>query len=168
MNLSNGRIWPYTITFLIIMVFGFCVATIVVTSKLPVENSDTYMSYYQDVDANANKFIQARIDFNRKYNIKYLSDKVNSKGTVFRYKITNLDSHPISDAKIKLIVTRPNTHKYDIELNNPTYQDGIYSFANTILPKEGRWDIIAKINVGEFERFYNIKTDTRKKEVKEY
>ncbi len=168
MNLSNGRIWPYTITFLIIMVFSFCVATIVITSKLPVEISDTYMSYYQDVDANANKFIQDRIDFNRKYKIEYMSDRINSKGTVLKYKITDLDSNPISEVSIKVIVTRPNTHKYDMELTNPTYKDGIYSFANIVLPKEGRWDIMAKINVGEFERFYNVKVDTRTKKISQY
>jgi len=168
MNLSNGRIWPYTIAFLIIMVFGFCVATIMIANTLPVEKSDSFMSYYQDVDNNANKLIQARIDFNKKYNIEYISDKINAKGTVFRYKITDLDLNPVNGAKIKLIITRPNKHKYDIELDNPRFENGVYIFPNTILPKEGRWDIMAKINIGELQRFYNFKTDTRTTKIVEY
>ena len=168
MNLSNGRIWPYTIVFLIVMVFGFCVVTVMIANTLPVEKSDAYMTSYQDANTNANKLIQARIDFNKKYKLEYVTDQINSKGTVFKYKITDLDLNPVSDASVKLVITRPNTHKYDIELDNSKYENGVYLFPNTILPKEGRWDIMAKINVGEFERFYNIKTDTRKKEFKEY
>ena len=168
MNLSNGRIWPYTIAFLITMVFGFCVATIMVANSLPVEKSDSFMSYYQDVDANANKLIQARIDFNKKYKLEYITSQINAKGTVFKYKIMDMDLNPVSDAKIKLIITRPNTHKYDIELDNPRFKNGVYLFPNTVLPKEGRWDIMAKINVGKLQRFYNFKTDTRTTKIVEY
>jgi len=168
MNLSNGRIWPYTIAFLVTMVFGFCVVTIMIANTLPVEKSDTFMSYYQDVDANANKLIQARIDFNRKYKIEYVTGQINDKGTVFRYKITDMDLNLVSDAKIKLIITRPNTHKYDIELDNPRFENGVYLFPSTVLPKEGRWDIMAKINVGNFQRYINFKTDTRTTKIVEY
>ena len=168
MNFSNGRIWPYTITFLIIMVFGFCVATIIVANTLPVESSDSYMTNYQDANENANKLIQSRIDFNSKYKIEYKSDNITSKGTVFRYKITDMDLNPVENAKIKLIITRPNKHKYDLELNNSVFENGVYSFPTTLLPKEGRWDIMAKINVGEFQRFYNFKTDTRTTKIVEY
>jgi len=168
MNLSNGRIWPYTIAFLITMVFGFCVATIKIANSLPVEKSDSFMSYYQDVDENANKLIQARIDFNRKYKLEYITSQINAKGTVFKYKIMDMDLNPVSDAKIKLIITRPNVHKYDIELDNVKFENGIYTFPNTALPKEGRWNIMAKINIGEFQRFYNFKTDTRTTKIVEY
>jgi len=168
MNLSNGRIWPYAISFLIMMVFGFCVATIMVANTLPVESSDSYMMKYQDANENANNLIQARIDFNNKYKIEYISDNISSKGTIFKYKITDMDLNPVSNAKVKVIVTRPNKHKYDMELNNPSYENGIYSFAVTTLPKEGRWDIMAKINIGELQRFYNFKTDTRTAKIVEY
>ncbi|MEA1893431.1 MAG: FixH family protein [Campylobacterota bacterium] len=168
MNLSNGRIWPYTIAFLILMVFGFCVATIMIANTLPVEKSDSFMTSYQDANTNANKLIQARIDFNKKYKLEYISDKLDAKGTVFRYKITDLDSNPVSGADIKVIITRPNKHKYDIELNNPVFKNGVYEFPSTVLPKEGRWDIMAKINVGKYQRFYNFKTDTRTTKIKQY
>ena len=168
MNLSNGRIWPYTIAFLVTMVFGFCVVTIMIANTLPVEKSDAYMTSYQDANTNANKLIQARIDFNKKYKLEYITDQIDSKGTVFKYKITDMDLNPVSDAKIKLIITRPNTHKYDIELDNSRFENGIYLFPNTVLPKEGRWDIMAKINVGEFQRFYNVKVDTRTKKISQY
>jgi len=168
MNLSNGRIWPYTIVFLIVMVFGFCVVTVMIANTLPVEKSDAYMTSYQDANTNANKLIQARIDFNKKYKIEYATNQINTKGTVFSYKITDMDLNPVSGAKIKLTITRPNTHKHDIELDNPKFENGVYLFPNTVLPKEGRWDIMAKIDVGKYQRFYNFKTDTRTTKIVEY
>jgi len=169
MNLINsGRIWPYTIAFLIIMVFGFCVATLYVTSKAPVQKADLYMTSYQDADANANKLIENRIAFNKRYKIEFLTKRLLTDNTIIKYKITDIDSNPVNGAKIKVIVTRPNEHTYDKELNDPKCENGVYTFESIKLPLKGRWDIMAKIDIGEFERFYNLKADTRYKKVKLY
>ena len=168
MNLSNGRIWPYAIGTSIMLVFGFCVATIVVTSTMPVEKSDTYMMYYQEADANANELIEARIAFDKKYKIEYITDGLSLDSTVIKYRVTDLESNPISNAKIKVVVTRPNNHKHDQELNNPSFENGIYTFSTITLPQKGRWDIMAKVNIGEVQRFINVKADTRAKEAFEY
>ncbi len=168
MNFSSGKIWPYTIATMIAMVFSFCVGTIYVVSQSPVQKSDLYMTSYQDADANANKLIKARIAFNKKYKIEYLTKKLDPENTVIKYKITDLNSKPIANAKIKVIVTRPNENTHDIELNNPKYENGIYLFDSIKLPLKGRWDIMAKVDVGANERFYNLKADTRYKKVKQY
>ena len=168
MNLSNGRIWPYAIGTAILLVFGFCVTTIVVTSTMPVEKSDTYMMYYQEADANANQLIEARIAFDKKYKIEYITDGISCENTVVKYKVTDINSNPVLDAKIKAIITRPNNHKNDQELINPTVENGVYTFSSVKLALKGRWDIMAKINIGDLQRFYNVKADTRAKEVFEY
>ena len=168
MNLSNGRIWPYAISISIILVFGACVATIIVANKLPVEKSDTYMMGYHQADANANELIKARIAFNKQYKIEYLTDGLSLDSSIIKYRVTDLNSNPISNAKIKVIVTRPNNHKHDQELTNPKFENGVYIFSTITLPVEGRWDIMAKVNVGELQRFYNVKADTRAKEAFEY
>lgn len=168
MNKSNGMIWPYAIGASIILIFGACVATIVVANKLPVEKSDTYMMGYHEADANANKLITARIAFDKKYKVKYITDGIALDNSIIKYRVTDLDSNPINNADIKVIVTRPNNHKNDQELINPSVDNGVYTFESIKLAQEGRWDIMAKINVGELQRYYNIKTDTRKKEALEY
>jgi len=168
MNFSSGRIWPYTIATLIVMVFGFCVATIYIVSKSPVQKSDLYMTSYQDADTNANKLIKNRIAFNKKYKIEFLTEKLLPENTVIKYKITDLNSKPVENAKIKVIVTRPNENNHDINLENPKYIDGVYVFDSIKLPLKGRWDIMAKIDIGDNERFYNLKADTRHTKVKQY
>ncbi len=168
MNLSNGRIWPYAIGASIILIFGACVATVIVANTLPVEKSDTYMMNYHDADAKANDILKAAIEFNNKYKIEYISDKLDLQNSVIKYRVSDLNANPINNAEIKVVVTRPNNHKHDQELSNPKVENGIYTFDSLKLPQEGRWDIMAKVTVKELHRFYNVKADTRSKEVFEY
>lgn len=168
MNLSNGRIWPYAIGASIILIFGACVATVIVANTLPVEKSDTYMMNYHDADAKANDILKAAIEFNNKYKIEYISDKLDLQNSVIKYRVSDLNANPINNAEIKVVVTRPNNHKHDQELSNPKVENGIYTFDSLKLPQEGRWDIMAKVTVDELHRFYNVKADTRSKEAFEY
>ncbi len=168
MNLKNGRIWPYAIGTSIVLVFGACIATIVVAVTLPVEKSDTYMMYYQEADANANKLIQARIDFDKKYSVKYSSVELSLVDSTIEYIIEDANANPVNSANIKIMITRPNNHKNDQEIINPKVENGVYKFDSIKLPLEGRWDIMAKVSVDNLERFYNLKADTRNREIKEY
>lgn len=167
-KISNGRIWPYAIGISIVLVFGACIGTVVVANKLPVEKSDTYMMGYHEADAKANELIQAKIDFNKKYKIEYITEALHVESSVIKYKVTDLENKPVNNAKIVVVVTRPNKHKFDQELNEATVENGIYTFKKISLAKEGRWDVMAKVNVGKLQRFYNVKADTRAKEAYEY
>lgn len=166
--IKSGRIWPYAIATSILMVFGFCVATVAVTQTRPVEDSDTYMMNFHHVEMQANELIQAKIDFNKRYKIEYVTKALPQKGATIQYKVTDLNGNAINDADLKIVITRPNHHKHDQELTNPSIQDGIYSFSGFELAEPGRWDIMAKVAIGENQRFYNVKADTRAKGAFEY
>lgn len=168
MKFNSAKVWPYAITFSIIMVFGFCVATIMVALTLPVEKSDTYMMEYHYADAKANDLIKAEIAFNAKYKIQYITEGLSQSASVLKYRVSDLENNPVNDATIKVIITRPNNHKHDQELINPNVSNGVYTFGAVPLAQPGRWDIMAKVNVGELERFYNVKADTRAQEAFEY
>lgn len=166
--ISSGKIWPYAIGVSIIMVFGFCVATIMVTQQRPVEKSDDYMMDYNYADLHANELIQAEIDFNQKYNISYITESLPQEGAQIKYKITDKEGNSVDNAEFKVIITRPNNHKHDQELATPSVDDGVYTFSGFSLPKPGRWNVMARITIGEDQRFYNVKADTRAKEAFEY
>jgi len=165
---SNGRIWPYAIGTSIVLVFGACVATVIIAGKLPVEKSDTYMMGYHEADAKANELIEARIAFDKKYKVAYVTDGLSLDNSIIKYKVSNLNSQTIDNAKIEVVVTRPNNHKYDQILKSSTYENGVYAFPSIKLPVEGRWDIMAKVSVGDLQRYYNVKADTRAKGAYEY
>lgn len=165
---SSGKIWPYAIGISIILIFGACIATVTVAGTLPVQKSDTYMMDYHEADAKANDILNAAIEFNKKYKIECVQNILKTKDGVVKYKITDIDSNPVNTAKIKVIITRPDSRQYDMELKEPSIENGVYTFNISELPKEGRWDIMAKVSIDAFERFYNIKTDTRNSQIVEY
>ncbi|PHQ65937.1 MAG: hypothetical protein COB99_01130 [Sulfurimonas sp.] len=165
---SKGLIWPYAIGTSIVLVFGACVATVIIANTLPVEKSDTYMMGYHEADAMANELIKARIAFDKKYRVAYLTDSLSLESSVIKYKVTDLNSQAVDNAKLEVIVTRPNNHKHDQTLKSSTYENGVYTFPSIKLPVEGRWDIMAKVSVGDLQRFYNVKADTRTKGAYEY
>lgn len=166
---SSGKIWPYAISIAILTFFGAIVFSItMILREVPVQKSNTYMMGYHHADLNANDIIQAEIDFNKKYKISYETESIAQEGTTLKYKVTDLNDNTVNNAILKVIITRPEHHRYNQELLNPSIDNGIYSFSNFSLAKPGRWDIMAHIQVGEVERFYNIKADTRSKESREY
>lgn len=159
-NLSSGKLWPIAIALAITMVFGFGVATVIVTGKADIQPSDRYMTYYQDADAKANDLIKARIKFDKKYKISYISDGI-ATGKTVSYKLTDVEGNPINNAKIILATSRPETKVFDQRLNEPQVKDGVYTFDGLKFPKAGVWNLEAKITVADKSRFYNIKADTR-------
>jgi nitrogen fixation protein FixH len=165
---SKGKIWPYAIGMSITLVFGFCVATIVVTSKANIQESNAYMTYYQDADAKANDLIKAQMAFNKKYKIEYISQGISESGSTLHYRVTDINSNPVNNAKLIVAISRPETNEFDVTLENPKVENGVYIFENVKFPKAGVWNIIAKVSVGDDYRFYNIKADTRIKEAFEF
>ncbi len=168
MKKSSGKIWPYAISMSIALIFGASVVTVVIATSSPVEKSDAYMMDYHEADAKANDLIEARIAFDKKYKVEYITDSLTTDVAAIKYRVSDLNSKKVCDANITVVVTRPDSHKYDKELSNPTVENGIYSFDTIKLEKEGRWDIMAKVSVGDLQRYYNVKADTRAKEAYEY
>ena len=165
---SNGKVWPYAIALSIALIFVAAVITVIIANKLPVEDSDTYMMGYHEADAKANDLIEARIAFDKKFKVEYITEGLSLDNTVLKYKVSTLSGEPVDDAQIKVVITRPNGHKYDKELLNPNVSQGVYTFSATPLDVAGRWNIMAKIKVGKFQRFLNVKADTRAKDAYQY
>jgi len=160
-NTKSGKAWPYAIGIAITLVFGFCVATVIVTSKANIQTSDNYMTSYQEADAKANEYIQAKIAFDKKYDLAYTTKTISGENPVVEYTLKDTTGKPINSAEIVVQISRPETSEFDQKLQNPEVRDGVYRFKDAKFPKEGVWNIIAKVKVGEDYKFYNIKADTR-------
>jgi hypothetical protein len=158
---NPGTKWPIIIALAIAGVIGMSVVTIKIASKNPVEMANFEMLSYHDYDHGVNDIIEAKIAFDKKYVIAFLTPQISVKGTVIEYKVTDKSGNAINDAKVDAVLTRPDVNQHDINLSNPVVSDGKYTFNPIDLPKAGRWDIIAKVSVGSDKRYYNLKADTR-------
>jgi len=165
---SSGKKWPWIIGLSTLAVVGFSVATVKVAINNPVEMSEYGMQSYHTYDDNANEIINAQIAFDKKYTIAFLTPQIVEKGTVIVYKITDKSNNNVNGAKVDVVLTRPDTTKLDLNLTAPTVDNGIYTFNPVDLPKAGRWDIMAKVSIGDTQRYYNFKADTRKSETVEF
>jgi len=164
--IKNGKIWPVMIALSIMGVVVLSYWTIKQTFKADLTQSDMYMSSYQNVDENINDIIAKKIDFNKNYTIQIDSFDL-SKGGYVRYKLTDKTGNMVNDANLTLIFSRPSNDAQDMKVKPSEIKNGIYSF-EVNLPKEGRWDLMLYVKVGDKERYYNLKTDTRSKKIKEY
>ena len=167
-NNNKGKIWAYSVGFSIILVFGFCVTTVVITSQASIQETNEYMTNYQKAELNANDYINSRIAFDKKYKIKYIPSQMKESASSIKYKVEDLNGNLVENAKLEILVSRPETHEFDQKLDNSVYEDGLYVLSNVQFPKKGIWDIIAKVTIGKDSRFYNIKIDTRNSEFREY
>lgn len=161
MDKNAGNKWPWIISASIVAIIIACVVTIKFALKDPDEPSDYGMQNYHEYDRNANQIIEAKIDFDRHYTLAYRGEPLRQSGSVIRYAITDKNGNAVNNAKINILITRPNTSALDIALENPTVEEGVYTFSAVNLPKAGRWDILAKVNIDGKQRYFNIKADTR-------
>ena len=165
---SSGKIWPYAIVISILLIAAASVATVMVALEHPVEMSDSNMQEYHHYDKYANDFIAAEIAFNKNYTITYVSEKFDINDAVIIYKVTDGSGAEVDSAKIDIVITRPDNRNSDIVLDNPTVENGLYTFSAGKLPLVGRWNIMAHIVADENERYYNIKADTRQAKAFEF
>lgn len=166
-NTLSARIWPYAIGGSIILVFGFCVATVFVVESANIQPTNEFMTNYQTAEINANDYINNKIAFDKKYKIVYEPNELKEKAEL-AFKVTDLNGNAVEDAKLTILVSRPETHVYDQKLVSQTLENGNYIFKNVKFEKVGVWDIITKVEIGKASRFYNIKVDTRNKIFSEY
>ena len=168
MENNEGKKWPWIIALSIFIFIIAVVFAVKVALTAPVKLSNYGMQNYHAYDANVNDIIEEKIAFDKNYMIVFMTPQLTAKGAVISYRINDKENNPANNAKIEVVLTRPDTTDFDIALNNPTFADGVYTFKATDLPKLGRWDILAKISIGDKSRFYNLKADTRNSHTQEF
>ena len=158
---NSGKKWPWIISIATIVVIGFSVATIKVAIKNPVEMSAYGMQSYHTYDDNANDIINAKIVFDQNYTVAFVTPQILEQKSILIYEVKDKLGNAVDNAKIEVVMTRPDTTKLDLNLTNPSVTEGKYTFSPIDLSRAGRWDVMAKITVGDKQRYYNVKADTR-------
>lgn len=168
MNKNAGRKWPVIIAVATLVVVAFGAFTIKVAMNNPVQMSDYGMQSYHEYDKNANDIINAKIAFDQKYTISFLSPQITEHGSVLVYQVTDKSGNAVNDAAFEVVMTRPDNTNNDVNVTLSDVSDGKYTFNTVNLPLSGRWDILAKVTVGSDQRYYNHKADTRSPDTFEF
>jgi len=166
---NEAKHWPIGITAAILAVVVACGLTIyIVVKHAPVEESNVYMQGYHDTDANYNEIIAAKNSFDKLYTISFNTPQIKEENTILDYSVKALDGQTVENAELKIVLTLPYTSKEDITLENSTFNGQSYTLESVNLPHPGRWNIMAKVTVGDEYRYYNLHADTRAANTYEY
>ncbi len=167
--MQNAKHWPIGITAAILAVVVACGLTIyVVVKHAPIEESNIFMQGYHATDANYNDIIAAKNSFDKLYTISFNTDQIKQEGTVLDYSVKTVEGEIVKNAELNVVLTLPYTSKEDIVLDKSNFNGQSYTLESVNLPHPGRWNIMAKVTVGDNYRFYNLHADTRQANTFEY
>lgn len=158
--MTQKNYWPHFIIALITFAIALGVWTVKMAIDNPVELDNSYMMKYQDVDENYYKIEQMAKAFDKSYRIKLLNEKLKKGKNRLIFEVLDKKGKPVKDAQVELLITRPETSKYDKKIR-ALYKNGKYE-AEVNLPLEGRWNIITKVTVGNVYRYVTYKRSTRR------
>jgi len=168
MSSDPGRKWPWIVVGSILGVVGLSYWTVKIAINNPVQMSDLDMQDYRHFEHDANAIIRNKIAFDKKYSVEYITEAFTTEGASLKFRIVTHAGDPVNDANITVRITRPGTHEFDQSITVQNVQNGIYSFETVSLPKEGRWDVLTRVQIGDDLRYLNLKADTRYPNVFEY
>ncbi|MDR2635661.1 MAG: hypothetical protein LBC08_02395, partial [Campylobacteraceae bacterium] len=125
---KNKNYWPHGIIISILLIVAACIYTIVEAVKYPVELDTYYFDTKENVDRNYDKIKAAQESFDKKYTtFVEINDIQNGtlragENNKIRIVINDKDKNSCDfNADIKLLLTRPETNKYN--------EDIAYSYA---------------------------------------
>jgi hypothetical protein len=138
MNSNPGKKWPWIVVGSILGVVGLSYWTVKIALDNPVQMSDLDMQDYRHFEHNVNAKINAKILFDKKYVLEYVTDEFNVDGATVKFKLTTRAGVPVNDANITARITRPGTHEFDqdlrieqIEARLPV-RDGLFAESGTL------------------------------------
>jgi len=158
MSKNEKNYWPHFIVGLVMFTIGMGTWTLVTAINNPVEMDNSYMRNYHQVDADLNKILQSGFKFDKKYEFSLLNSDLQEGENELKIDIKDKNGNVVKDAKIEILVTRPETTKLDKNLK--AQFDGEEYRAKVILDKKGRWNIQIRAIVKNLEKFKTYKLHT--------
>ena len=163
-NNNKINLWPYAIAGSIFAVFGLCVWTVKETSENPVEMDSFYFENYQKVEENYGKILKDQKAFDKKFKTDVIPSKFfMGKDSRVDIKLVNKESNiGVNDANMTIVITRPDSSKFDKHLKLLSVKDGVYHFSPFVVNKPGRWQIMTKIKKDNLISFYKVEVNATK------
>ena len=188
MKIQKYHLWLAFFFFIFGMTFSMIVWTVKSAVNTPVYEDRSFMTSYQDVDENYNQMLLSNAKFNAKYscNVKINGKRMGMELSDLLYGQRSLEkmsknqkllvlgenkislsivdkktSKAIKSAKVEFQITRAIENMLDLNLNNFKCIDDIYA-ASANITKDGYWNIIGKVTVGDNSGYFYIKTTTQK------
>ncbi|MDR3177450.1 MAG: FixH family protein [Campylobacteraceae bacterium] len=157
---KNRNYWPHGIIISLLLIVCACVYTIVEAVKYPVELDTYYFDSKQNVDRNYDKIKASQEAFDKKYTVFFETNggrgfTIRTDGdNEVRVVINDKEGKCDIDADVKMLLTRPQTNKYNQNLTFSHTEKCRWFFSTFNIETIGRWQFQAKITIGEDVGFF--------------
>ena len=163
MSKPKANYWPHSIVLAISAVAGLCVWTVNIAVNNPVELDSFYFDSYQNVEENYNDIINKQKAFDAKYLVEIPKKDFTIGMNSLALSVKEIEgAKGIDDANISLVITRPDTQRFDKKPKLASVKNGLYTFENFDIQKLGRWQIMSKVTVGELTTFKQLEVNATK------
>lgn len=151
---TERNYWPHTVVGMILGCVVACGWTIKIALDNPVEMDTYYMEKYQKVDQNINEIIELQAAFDKAFNLTYSTEQFVMGQNTMTLKLTDKSGKAINNATIMMMLSRPETNKDNKQMKPSNVENGLYTFGPFEIGKPGRWQILSKIEMGEFKGYH--------------
>jgi nitrogen fixation protein FixH len=155
---TRVNLWPIGILALLLLGVGLTLWTLDAAANNKVQLENSYMANYHDVDETFNDIMAKKVKFEKNFILDLEEVNLKLGENNLNVKLFSKDITPVKNAKITALITRPHTVESDIKIETFKYsQDGEYESSNFKLEQKGRWEVILKVQVDDYETFEKLK-----------
>lgn len=151
---TERNYWPHAIVMMILGCIAASAWTVKIALDNPVEMDTFYMEKYQKVDENINHIMELQDKFNAKFDLTYSTEKFQIGQNSITLRLVDKEGNAISDASVFMMLSRPDSNKDNQKLTPTHIENGNYTFGPFEINKPGRWQILSKIERGEFKGYH--------------
>lgn len=151
---SEHTYYPHVVVGMIIGCVVACGFTIKIAMDNPVEMDTFYMAKYQQVDHSINTILELQEKFNAKFDLAYSTEKFAMGQNSITIRLSDKSGQPVNDANVIMMLSRPDSNKENKEMKPSHVENGNYTFGPFDITKPGRWQILSKIEIGEFKGYH--------------
>ncbi|NOX15484.1 MAG: 4-hydroxy-3-methylbut-2-en-1-yl diphosphate synthase [Epsilonproteobacteria bacterium] len=156
--------WPHAILGIIITVVIAGAYSINIAVHNPVQESTYFMQKYQSVEDNAYELEKQKDKFDKKYEILYSIKKFRIGKNDFSLMVVDkATKEPVNNAKITLLLTRPETNELNKKAKPVSVKGGNYIFASFDITRLGRWKILTKTKIEGYEGYNSYDINATRK-----
>jgi len=154
--------WPHTVVGMILGCVVACGWTIKIALDNPVEMDTFYIEKYQKVDQNINEIIELQTAFDAAFDLSYSTEQFVMGQNTMTLKLTDKSGKVVNNATITMMLSRPETNKDNKQMKPSNVENGLYTFGPFDIQKPGRWQILSKIEMGEFKGYHKSEAYSNK------
>ncbi len=151
---SERNYYPHAVVGMILGMVVACGWMIKIATDNPVEMDTYYMEKYQKVDHTINEILELQEKFNTQFNLDYSTEKFSIGSNSVTLTLTDKSGAPINNATVIMMLSRPDTNKENKTFKATQVENGRYTFGPFEINRPGRWQILSKIEVGEFKGYH--------------